>query len=218
MVVGRHQCVCTLMYLRDNSLCDWYVGELLLAMSVLYDLCGLICHQLPGRSSHFDGIVFPLCFRCSGLHFGVVSSYLYLAVSGGWKRSFPDVRSGVSASLLMVPFLLDGWGNTLHLWASPGWFRALTGLGMGMVLPLLLVPLIHQPAQITTSELKPSLSHPTTLIWPAIPGLIMVWFMMHPMVLLIFQLLTITVLVGILIFGINFLLVSRVVLTEIFFS
>lgn len=175
-----------------------------------------VCHQLPGRSPHFCGTIFPLCFRCAGLHIGLFSSYLYIVINGGWKRDLPDFKCVISVSFLMVPFFLDSWGNALHLWSSPGWLRALTGLGYGLVLPLLLIPLMQGLEQKTNPKLRPSMSHPIELIWPTIIGFGMAWFVIHPISLKIFKLLALVSSAGVIIFLANFLLVFYFIIRGFF--
>jgi uncharacterized membrane protein len=111
-------------------------------MSLLHDLFGLVCHQIPERSPQFGALTFPLCFRCAGTYLGVFSSYLVLGLSGGWRQGIRGVGAAVTVAILMLPLVLDGWGVTLGLWSSPGWVRGLTGLGAGAVLPVTLAPLI----------------------------------------------------------------------------
>src|SRR5215472_15652110 len=98
----------------------------------------IMCHQLPFRSPQWEGLVFPLCWRCAGLHLGIFSSYVSLLM-----RSSKPRRPGVFADVvvliaLLLPLAVDGLGNSLSLWSSPGWIRALTGLAAGVALPLFL--------------------------------------------------------------------------------
>jgi len=52
----------------------------------------------------------------------------------------------VTLVIALIPFLLDGWGNTLHLWSSPPTIRALSGLAAGIVMPLFLMPRVSLSA------------------------------------------------------------------------
>ena len=98
--------------------------------SALWHLGGLLCHQLPDRSPQFQGAVFPQCFRCAGLYLGLLSSFVVLAVNGGWQRRLPVLRCTLWISLLTVPLMIDGWANMIRLWSTAGWVRALTGVGV----------------------------------------------------------------------------------------
>jgi len=104
-------------------------------------LYGYVCHQLVNRSPQMDGHVFPLCYRCAGIHLGVFVSTGYFVISGGWRRDFPPLRASLLLALLLFPVWIDGWANGLGFWHTPGPLRYLTGLAMGFGLPLLLLPL-----------------------------------------------------------------------------
>jgi len=160
-------------------------------VSVLWRLAGLFCHQLPDRSPQFLGVVFPLCFRCAGLYLSLLTAFVSLAVDGGCRRRLPELRCAVWISLLTVPLLVDGWANVLGLWSSPGWVRALTGVGVGLVLPLLLVPLAQRAGPGTIDLLKPTVSTPMALVPPIVISLALLWLVVHPMRLWIFQALAI---------------------------
>jgi len=152
-----------------------------------------MCHQLPSRSPQWDGVVFPLCWRCAGLHLGLLASYVYLAASGGWRRRLPEVRYVIGTALLTLPLAIDGGANALSLWSSPGWIRALTGLGVGMVLPLLLVPLTLHSAKAPSVAIAPTLSHGAALLWPTAIGCAGIWLLVQPHSLLIFRSLAVAV-------------------------
>jgi len=158
--------------------------------SILWHVAGLFCHQLPDRSPQFLGSVFPLCFRCAGLYLSVITSFLSLALNGGWRRRLPEVRCAIPISLLSVPLFVDGWANVLGFWSSPGWVRALTGIGVGLVLPVFLLPLA-QRAVDSDDGMEPSLTTPLALLPPLVMSLVLVWLVVHPMRLVIFQALAI---------------------------
>lgn len=126
-----------------------------------------LCHQLPERTPHLAGAAFPLCFRCSGTYLGLFAAYLYLACSGGFKRSLPRIPALIAGSVLMLPFFIDGWANTLHWWDTPGWVRLLTGIGQGVMLPLLLVPIASGNVfPDDWARFKPALPNIGSLVWP----------------------------------------------------
>jgi uncharacterized membrane protein len=178
-------------------------------MAVLPYFFALVCHQLPGRSPQFEGLTLPFCYRCAGLYFGMLSAYLYLVTRDGWRQHLPGARCMAALSPLMLPFLVDGWGNTLQLWVSPGWLRALSGLGVGIVLPPLLLPLAHEPLATAPSTPRLTLSHPAKLVGPLVIGLVLVGLLMYPRSLLIFQGLAYIASVALLLLLINISLVVR---------
>ena len=158
--------------------------------SILWHIAGLFCHQLPDRSPQFGGAVFPLCFRCAGLYLGVITNFMFLAMNGGWRRRLPDVLCAISISFLTVPLLVDGWANVLGLWSSPGWVRALTGVGVGLVLPVFLLPLAQRTVE-SHDTAAPALTAPLALLPPAAVSLALLWLVVHPMRLVVFQVLAV---------------------------
>lgn len=131
---------------------------------------GWMCHQLPDRSPHDDIGVFPVCFRCAGLHLGLAASYLSLHFSHFWHARFPSVRVAVILAAMMLPLMIDGAANALGWWSSPGWWRGLTGLGVGLALPWLLAPLArsrHESAELFSVR-------PRQLFFPAACGVMTV--------------------------------------------
>jgi uncharacterized membrane protein len=139
-------------------------------LEILREWTAWFCHKLPDRSPQCAGEVFPVCFRCAGLQFGLAASYLGLWASHGWQRRFPAVRVVMQCVVLMLPLVMDGLGNALGLWNSPGWLRGLTGLGVGLSLPWLLAPLAQSLDRATDPARQPSLSGLQQLLWPALGG------------------------------------------------
>ena len=140
-------------------------------LDLLRDSTGWFCHKLPDRSPHFGTDVFPVCFRCAGLQLGLAFAYFRIFLVGAQDKRFPAVRIVLQCAGLMLPLMVDGLGNALHLWNSPGWLRGLTGLGVGLCLPWLLAPLAHPLEQATDRNRKPSLENLRQMFWPAIAGI-----------------------------------------------
>ena len=159
--------------------------------SALWHFGGLLCHQLPDRSPQFQGAVFPQCFRCAGLYIGLLSSFVVLAVNGGCRRRLPELRCALWISVLTGPLMVDGWANMIGLWSSAGWVRALTGVGVGLVLPLLLVPLAHQSECGARDTMKPTLSTPAGLLTPLALSLALLWGVINPVQLWVFNVLAV---------------------------
>ncbi|MEO8426301.1 MAG: DUF2085 domain-containing protein [Verrucomicrobiota bacterium] len=138
---------------------------------LLLDWAGWMCHQLPERSPHCGAEVFPVCWRCAGLHLGLFCSWIHLLAARRLRSRFPSVRLAWFLSALMLPLMVDGLGNALRVWDSPGWWRALLGLGTGLGLPFLLAPLTQPLEPAEPTDRMPSLSRATDLTWPALAGL-----------------------------------------------
>ena len=147
--------------------------------SALWRLAGLLCHQIPERSPQFQGAIFPQCFRCAGLYLGVITSFGFLAVTGGFRRRLPALQGSLWISMLTVPLMVDGCANMFHGWSTAGWLRALTGVGVGIALPLLLVPLLQQSLSATDTS-KATLTRPAELLIPLAISVALVWVVVHP--------------------------------------
>lgn len=177
-------------------------GERCPEMSALSEFFSFFCHQLPSRSPHFDGAIFPLCYRCAGLHLGFLVSYLYLAGTGGWTRRLPALESIVAGCPIIAAFLLDGWGNTLRLWDSPGWLRALFGVGVGIMLPMLLLPLAGRSIE----SLRPTFNNLRALVLPIGGTALLLLTFLTAQTAWCFKLVAFLCAAGTLLFVINFVL------------
>ncbi|MHC4546207.1 MAG: DUF2085 domain-containing protein [Planctomycetota bacterium] len=95
-------------------------------MNFLTFVFSYLCSQDPSRSFEIGGWVLPFCQRCTGLYVGLGISFIYLFLSGHYKKGLPP-RSIVYvnvASLLMMPvfgfhFLDPGpawrfWGGLIY--------------------------------------------------------------------------------------------------------
>jgi uncharacterized membrane protein len=168
----------------------------------LHVVFGFVCHQMPARSPQMAELVFPLCFRCAGLHLGLFASYAFLAATGGFDRRLPGQWTGIGASLLLLPILLDGWANGLALWSSAGWLRAATGTAAGVALPLLLTPLAVRP-DVPADALRPTLSRAGALLLPLAAGGVLVLPVTYPVSALLFRTAGAAALAGLLLFILN---------------
>ena len=105
-------------------------------MNIFSYIFSFVCSQDPLRSFEINGYLLPFCQRCTGLYVGLGISFVYLLLSGHYKKGLPP-RSIVYvniASLLMMPIfgfhLLD---------PGPGW-RLWSGLIYGNAIAMLLLP------------------------------------------------------------------------------
>ena len=105
-------------------------------MSALNYLFSFLCSQDPLRSFTIEGHLLPFCQRCSGLYIGIGISFIYLLLSGHYKKGMPP-RSVVYvniASLLMMPVF-----GFHFLDPGPVW-RFWSGLIYGNAVASLLLP------------------------------------------------------------------------------
>lgn len=82
------------------------------------------CHRLPERSFHFKGKQFPVCARCTGLHFGYLSLPLFLI-------GFLSINFWISI-MMMVPTYLDGFTQAYCNRQSNNYLRLVTGIVAGI--------------------------------------------------------------------------------------
>ena len=64
----------------------------------VFQVLGLICHQLPERSFLVFGSQFPLCIRCSALLAGALGALVYIF----FRLPLPSVRLCITMTLPMV--------------------------------------------------------------------------------------------------------------------
>ena len=177
-----------------------------LLASVFWHIGALFCHQLPDRSPQFDGAIFPLCFRCAGLHLSLAVTFGWLALTGGLRRQLPQLRYALGITMLTVPLMVDGLANAIGVWSSPGLLRALTGAGVGLALPLLLVPLAQRQAPAAARVMQATLKTPLGILPPAVICVALLWLLAHPMQSWIFHWLAAAASAAPLVFWATFLL------------
>lgn len=117
-------------------------------MSIFSYIFSFLCSQDPLRSFEIDGCVLPFCQRCTGLYVGLGISFIYLLLSGHYKKGLPP-RSIVYvnvASLLMMPIF------GFHFLDPGSAWRFWSGLIYGNAVASLLLP----AASIVCSEGKVS--------------------------------------------------------------
>jgi hypothetical protein len=107
------------------------------AAGMLYAAGALICHQLPDRSFHLEGIQLPVCARCFGLYSGAALGSAAGAVASGrrwlarrpllWTRSMKWVATGAAALPTLATFALE-WGFG---WPISNSVRATSAIPLG---------------------------------------------------------------------------------------
>jgi uncharacterized membrane protein len=118
---------------------------------VLYVGASLICHQLPERSFHLQGIQLPVCARCFGLYVGGALGSAAGAVAFGrltihrWRWPLSQVNwmgTAVAAIPTLVTFTLE-WGLG---WQVSNVVRALAAVPLGGAVTFVVVsalPTLH---------------------------------------------------------------------------
>ena len=115
------------------------------AGAVVYGFASLVCHQLPERSFHLQGIQLPVCARCIGLYGGAAAGSVAGAVNIArrwlarrpllWTRSMKWLATGVAASPTLATFALE-WGFG---WPMTNGVRAVAALPLGFAVAFVVV-------------------------------------------------------------------------------
>ncbi len=109
-----------------------------------------ICHQIPERTPHIDGISLAVCHRCYGIYLGLplaAIGFLFLRSLPGASRS---LQIGLFASLALLA--LDWGAPLLNLWHNTVVSRMLTGLLFGLIAGFYLVRVIDEQGKATRPE------------------------------------------------------------------
>jgi len=85
------------------------------------------CHRLPERSFFWKGKQFPVCARCTGIHVGYISLFVY--VIGTFSLDF------WLSLALVAPTTIDGLTQAYMNRESTNFLRFTTGIlfGIGMM-------------------------------------------------------------------------------------
>jgi uncharacterized membrane protein len=82
------------------------------------------CHRIPSRSFFWNGKQFPVCARCTGIHLGYLSLFLFLfqLIYIKWWLSI----------ILILPTLIDGLTQAYFKRESTNSIRFLSGFLAGL--------------------------------------------------------------------------------------
>ena len=91
-----------------------------------------VCHQIPSRSFHIDGVPLAVCHRCIGIYLGFpIAGFLFLFLKGAWP--FSSKTAPFVLMLSALPAGLD-WGlDFIGWWSNTPTSRFATGLVLGTV-------------------------------------------------------------------------------------
>lgn len=82
------------------------------------------CHKQPERSFFYKGKQFPICARCTGILLGYILGIIYVLF-------FKSLGIILEFSL-MIPLLIDGWGQYIGWFKSTNSRRLITGILAGI--------------------------------------------------------------------------------------
>lgn len=105
-------------------------------MNTLSTLFSFLCHQNAARSFEIEGLLLPLCQRCTGVYVGMGISFIWLLANRYYKKGLPP-RSIIYVnivSLLIMPIF------GFHLLDPGAAWRLWSGLIFGNAVAFLILP------------------------------------------------------------------------------
>ena len=104
----------------------------------LFDIIGrLVCHQRPERTLWIGGHYLPVCARDTGAFLGMLLGYALLLFLRRKEAKGPP--SLILTLTMLVPMLVDSFGQMFGFWTSTNDVRLVTGLLFGMALAPFLI-------------------------------------------------------------------------------
>jgi uncharacterized membrane protein len=114
--------------------------------AVVYVAASRLCHQLPTRSFHTDGVRWPVCARCSGLYAAAPVGAL-LAILPSRRRRRRLLPGLVFFGLAAIPTALTLAIERSGLSPLSNAIRAVAALPLGAAIAYLIVDVVDRPAQ-----------------------------------------------------------------------
>ena len=89
-----------------------------------YKINWVSCHKKPERSFFWKGKQFPVCARCTGIHLGYLSLFLFL-----FELIYINL---IISIILIIPTVIDGLTQAYFNRESTNTIRVLTGFSAGL--------------------------------------------------------------------------------------
>jgi uncharacterized membrane protein len=89
-----------------------------------------VCHQLPERSFHVDGVSLAVCHRCLGAYLGLLVGALVFLFLAREPKSLRPLTLLIFAAL---PGIVDWSGDVLGFWINTPMSRVITGAFFGVL-------------------------------------------------------------------------------------
>lgn len=110
-----------------------------------------ICHQIPSRTFHINGVPLPLCARCTGIYLGALLALAGLSVLKRHRHvDFPPVPVLGTLVGFIVIMGFDGVNSYLtffpslpHLYQPQNWLRLVTGTLNGLAMGVIVFPVVN---------------------------------------------------------------------------
>jgi len=105
-------------------------------MNALHTLFSFLCHQNVARSFEINGLLLPLCQRCTGVYLGMGISFIWLLANRYYKKDLPP-RSIIYVNIISM-LIMPVFGFHI-LDPGPAW-RLWSGLIFGNAVAFLVLP------------------------------------------------------------------------------
>lgn len=106
-----------------------FVGET--PRHVVMAVFSSVCHQIPTRSPHVDGIQLAVCHRCLGIYGALALAPLAFLVLRGWDEKINDAARWFILAAILIPGI-DWLGDLLGFWTNTIASRIATGAAFGI--------------------------------------------------------------------------------------
>ena len=112
--------------------------QLLEEIAKFYNFMGsLVCHQRPERTLFVGGRYLPVCARDTGAFLGLLLGYAVLLSLH--KKEAKGPPHLILTLAMLIPMLVDSFGQMLGFWISTNDIRLMTGLLFGAALAPFLI-------------------------------------------------------------------------------
>ncbi|ARA91853.1 MAG: DUF2085 domain-containing protein [Bacteroidetes bacterium] len=106
----------------------------------------VVCHQLPSRSFHIDGVPLAVCHRCLGIYAAMPVAVLAFAWFGAGRPVLDRYAPYVLAASLL-PLSIDWLGDVLGWWTNTPASRTITGGLFGLAAGYYLMQAVARAAR-----------------------------------------------------------------------
>ncbi|MGE0885179.1 MAG: DUF2085 domain-containing protein [Blastocatellales bacterium] len=109
-----------------------------LSALVIYQGLSAVCHQMPDRSFHLDGLPLGVCSRCTGIYSGFIAGLVVYPLMRNLSNQQMPQR--IWMILAVSPALIDFGGGFLGLFTNTFFSRTATGALLGAVAAFYILP------------------------------------------------------------------------------
>lgn len=119
--------------------------------AVIMQAFASVCHQLPARSLHWEGVALAVCDRCLGIYGGVVVGLAVTPLMASLLRKV-YAKAGWLLMAALTPVALDWVGPVIGLWPNTPASRMVTGGALGIGVGLLLSAVVARGVAVSEQQ------------------------------------------------------------------